>query len=157
MTLQPRTQSLQAFYPSDQKTWRVWVRDWWHREASAEGTQVKNQRWSTRISLAHFCTFQISLNLIIDCVYSEDLELVYHSAIEFKCPWQIGMSIGLNGIILIFISLFTTASDIKTGWQNLPPITKTNTCKQIFLCDSSLLTPIYTFHKIKLLFDWILF
>ena len=76
MTLQSRTQSLQAFYPSDQKTWRVWVRDWWHREASAEGTQVNNQRWSTRISLAHFCTFQISLNLIIGCVYSEDLELV---------------------------------------------------------------------------------
>lgn len=102
MTLQSRTQSLQAFYPSDQKTWRVWVRDWWHREASVEGTQVNNQRWSTRISLAHFCTFQISLNLIIGCVYSEDLELVYHSAIEFKCPWQIGMSIHLNGIIFCF-------------------------------------------------------
>ena len=72
------------------------------REASAEGTLVKNQWWSTRISLAHFCTFQISLNLIIGCVYSEDLELVYHSAIEFKCPWQIGMSIHLNGIIFYF-------------------------------------------------------
>ena len=100
--LQSRTQSLQASYPADQKTWRLQVRDWWHREASAEGRLVKNQWWSTRIFLSHFCTFQLSLNLIIGCVYDKDLELVYHSAIEFKCPWQIGLSIGLNGIIFYF-------------------------------------------------------
>ena len=124
MTLQSCTQSLQAFYPADQKSWRLWVRDWWHREASAEGRLVKNQWWSTGISLAHFCTFQISLNLINGCVYNEDLELVYHSAIEFKCPWQIGLSIRLNGIIFYFFIHHLTASDIKTGWQNLPPIKK---------------------------------